>query len=157
MSKIRRNPTFIPAARWLAAVSIAAGMMVPISASANVHDNGAIEILASAAVAYAVVDAVGGFDDKDRHRSRVHSRNDRHDLQARSWKYDRQHRPGHDGRRHDRYEYGTGYRAGHHFNDRSSKRYQKHHNKHHKKDHKVCRGHSDKRGSDRYFRHRAYH
>jgi hypothetical protein len=160
MNNTRRNPIFRPAARWLAAAGIAAGMMVPISASANVRDNGAIEILASAAVAYVVVDAVGGFDDKDRHRSKAHKRDGRHDRQARSWEYERQHRSGHDGRRHDRYWYGGGYRDDHHYYKCSDKHSNKHHEKHDNKHQDAYRRHSDRhdhRGSDRYYRHRAYH
>jgi hypothetical protein len=64
--------------KWLAGAGVAVGLMVPLTASADHNDNGAMEILVSAAVAYAVVDAVGGFDDK-RDDRRYRHRHDRRD------------------------------------------------------------------------------
>jgi hypothetical protein len=111
-----RRPLF----RWLAATGAAAALLVPFSA--NAQNNDVVEVLASAAVAYVIVDAVGGFDDKDRkHRKhhkhqKVHYRHDRyrHDRyrHAKPRKYDRHFGYRHDHRRyrHDHRRYRHDYR-----------------------------------------------
>jgi len=54
--------------RWLVAAGIGVCLVFPLSANADYRNQDAIEILAGAAVAYVLIDAVGGFDDKNRHR-----------------------------------------------------------------------------------------
>lgn len=65
--------------KWLAGAGVAVGLMVPLTASADHNGDGAMEILVSAAVAYAVVDAVGGFDDDRDKDRRYRDRRDRYD------------------------------------------------------------------------------
>jgi hypothetical protein len=141
----RRANLILDSLPWFLAIAgMLGGLMIPLSASADHRSNGAAEVLVSAAVAYAVIDAAGGFKD-DRHGHRpVHYRHDhryhyRHDYHYRHGyhyrsKYDRRYWTRH-GHRHDRYE----------------------HRKHrkHGRDHDRRRSHDRTRG-DRHRLH-AYH
>lgn len=112
-----------PVTRWFVAAGLAVGLMAPLTASADHEGSGAVEILVSAAVAYAVIDAVGGFDDGDRKKHRHRKHYDRKD---------RYHRHGHrksDRRYLTRHEYRHHVRdAGHHHRDfRRGVRWADHH------------------------------
>lgn len=116
-------PESIP--RWLIATGLAVGLMVPLSASADHEGNGAVEILVSAAIAYAVVDAVGGFDDdgkRDRRHRRDRYRDGRHDRDYRSWDDGRRYHARNDQRRHDRHGHRNKHR-GYHAKHRNAHRY----------------------------------
>ncbi len=135
-----------PVARWLALAGLAFGLAVPFSASAHESDNGAVEVLASAAVAYAVIGTTVGFDDHRHH----HRHYDRHD-----WRY----RDGYRGR-HD-WRYRDGYRGRYGWDDRAHRRQDWHAYKHRKwsHDHKRWKDHDNgRRGHDGHdYRARAYH
>lgn len=111
-------PGSIP--RWLIATGIAIGLMFPLSASADHDGNRVAEVLVSTALAYAVIDAVGGFDDKDRHR-RDRYRKRHHDRDYRYWERKHRHRARHDHRRHHRrhchkhWRHHAKYRANHRY------------------------------------------
>ena len=133
-----------PKLRWLALAGVAIGLATPFSASAHANDNDALEVLVSAGIAYAVIDAAGGFD-KDKHRH-VH----RHPHGYRDHRWNDRYR------HHDRY----------HWNGRSHKRQDWHAYRHQpwKHDHKPGKGHKhgpERRGHDgrdgRDYRHRSYH
>lgn len=138
-------------ARWLAAVGAAVAVLMPLTASADHRNDGLVEVLAGAAVAYVVIDAAGGFDGdrdgrrhkrgghRDGHHAGAHYRHDRYDRHPeryRHWQHDRRRWAGHEHWRHDRHRnrHGHGHRA----------------------DHRHGSGHSHRHHQDR-GRHRAYH
>lgn len=127
-----------PKLRWLALAGVAIGLATPFSASAHADDNGTLEVLASAAVAYAVIDAAGGFD-KHRHVHRRYGHDDRYRYRDRDRYHDRYHWSGHSYKRQDWHAYNKGW----------------------KHDHKRCKGHHhgpERRGHDgRDYRFRSYH
>ena len=60
--------------KWLAAAGLAVSLTIPLSASANHEGDAALNLLIGATVAYALVDAVDGFDnDRNRRRGGDHS------------------------------------------------------------------------------------
>ncbi len=132
--------------RWFAAAAgLAGSLMIPLSASADHQGNGAVEILASAAVAYVVIDAVGGFDnDRDRRHKRHGHRDVRHVNHRHRYDHhrDRRHWTRHGHRRYDRH--------GHHHNYRS-------HARKHRVDHRRGSRHARHHRRDNHFRYRAYH
>lgn len=139
MNNHKRSLVTGSAFRWLMTAGATAALLIPLSASADHQDNGLVEIVASAAVAYVVVDAVGGFDDdKDRRkRSRYHDGHRHHHDGYRHREHDRRYWARHDQRRHDDYH-------GH-------RKHWKHHGHGHGKGHRGC-DHRDHR-----YRFRAYH
>jgi hypothetical protein len=139
MNANKRTPTSRHIPRWLAAAGVTASLMVPLSASADHDANGAVEIIISAAVAYAVVDAIGGFDDKDRYdrrRSRDHYRDSRHDRYDRNWDRDRRYWAKHDHGHHDcdRNHRGHGHYHGKHHRKHQSAHRRAHHYRDHRRD-----------------------
>jgi len=167
------NDSFIrrPLFRWLAVAGATASLLVPFSASANQNDD-VVQVLASAAVAYVVVDAVGGFDDKDRkHRKhqklyrhqKVHYRHDRYrhgHWIAKPYRYHRHFRYRHDHRRYDKHGYR--YDRRHAYRDRNAygdrRAYLKGHDK---RQAKGKGGHHDRKadhhGHKERYRRIAYH
>jgi hypothetical protein len=125
--------------RYLALAGLTVGLTVPFSASAHTSDNGAMEVLVSAGIAYAVIDAAGGFD-KHRHNHRhEYGYNDRY-------------------RHRDGYRYENRYR----WDDHSHKGFHKRPNGyawgHDPKRCKVHKHFPERRGHDRHdYRFRAYH
>ena len=110
--------------KWLAVAGLAASLTIPLSASADHDGDAALNLLVGATVAYALVDAVDGFDnDRNRRRGGDH-RGDRHDGANRHFNGDYQHRDKHGrrylrerelrhrGRHHQRHAYRHGYRHG---------------------------------------------
>ncbi|MGD8831239.1 MAG: hypothetical protein PVF57_11605 [Pseudomonadales bacterium] len=135
--------------RWLAAAGIGACLMVPFNANAAYQDNGAVEVLASAAIAYAVIDAAGGFD---KHGRKVvhydHRYGHRYDHRYDRYRWHRQH--------DRRYWYGHN-----HYRDDRHHRKDKH--RHDRRDWGHDRGHNGRghdhhgSGKDQDRRHRAFH
>ena len=80
---------------WLIAAGLASTLLLSLTANAD-DGNGAVEILVSAAIGYAVVDAIGGFDDDDKRRHRHdrhrHDRDDYRDYRYRDRYRDHRHR-----------------------------------------------------------------
>lgn len=140
MTRKISNLLFRSPARWLAAAGAAATLMVPLTASANHQNNDLLEVVATAAVAYVVVDAVGGFDN-DKHRRHKRDRDyyrdqrghDRHPARGQrhgyDWGYNRAHRARTENRRHQAYSYRWHQRQ--HRPD-----HRRHHNQHRKHQHK---------------------
>lgn len=137
-----------PAWRWLALAGVFSVLMIPFSARADHRDDGAMEVLASAAVAYAVIGAAGGFDDH-RH-DRVHYRDHYRDGH-RAWS------------RHDRHDARYCRDARHHHGGWHFDRYKPHKDKYWHKDkyrgnrHRDWDGHHPGRGDGRDYRQRGYH
>lgn len=135
----------------LAAVVLTASLAVPLSARADYGSNGAVEILASAAVAYVVIDAVGGFDDND-HKHRKHRPDYDGDHYRDGRSRDRYYVARSSQQRFDRYgswqsdaRYRCHERDRRHFGHQHGKGHDRHgHKGHH--DHKY-----------RFYRYRAYH
>ena len=73
-------------AKWFAAAGLALSLTVPLSASASHDGDAAINLLVGATVAYALVNAVDGFDN---------DRNRRHDDADRYFRGDYRHRDKH--------------------------------------------------------------
>ncbi|HEY5646830.1 MAG TPA: hypothetical protein VIS76_12845 [Pseudomonadales bacterium] len=94
------------ALRWLAVAGAVIGLSAPLAAKADHRDNDAMEVLASAAIAYVVIDAAGGF--KDGHKHRRHHR--RHDHFPGCG----HHGYGHDGYRQHPHAWGWAPQRGHH-------------------------------------------
>ena len=117
-----------PRLKWLAVAGLAASLTIPLSASADHDGDAALNLLVGATVAYALVDAVDGFDnDRNRRRGGDHRgdhRGDRHDGANRRFNGDYQHRDKHwrrylrerelrhRGRHHQRHAYRHGNRHG---------------------------------------------
>ncbi len=86
-------------AKWFAAAGLALSLTVPLSASASHDGDAAINLLVGATVAYALIEAVDGFDN-DRNRRhdgdrRGGHRGDRHDDADRYFRSDYRHRDKH--------------------------------------------------------------
>jgi len=115
MNSIARifTPGSIP--KWAAAAAVALSLLIPLSASANHERNQTVDILVGAAVAYALFEVAGGFDD---HRYKRHGY--QHDRYYRNDHYRKHNRHAKAHRHHKRHD-GRGYRNKHH---------KKHHNKH---------------------------
>lgn len=140
---LKRGPT----TWWLAAAAgVVVSLMTPLSANAD-QGNDVLEVLASAAVAYVVIDAVGGFDDgRDRRHSRDNYRNGRHADRHDGYKYARDR----DRRVWDRHDHRRSDRRGHH---------RKHcgHARKYRVDHRRGSGHSHHHRRNKHDRYRAYH
>lgn len=109
------------AARWLAVAGVATSLMIPLSARAHGGNNDALEVLVSAGVAYAVIDAAGGFDKDRRDRRHDGRSHDRHDHRYRDHDRDRRHWAKYQQRRHDAY-HGHKHRHDRHCADRHAYR-----------------------------------
>ena len=152
MTRKQSNLLFRSPIRWLATAGAAATLMVPLAANADHRNGDLVEIVASAAVAYVVVDAVGGFDN-DKHRRHKRDRDDYRDQRGPDrhtdrhasrghrngydhWGYSRAHRARVDHRREH------AYRSHQRLHRHDHRRYDNQHRKHHRKQSKH---------------HRAYH
>ena len=129
-----------PKLRWLALAGVAIGLATPFSASAHANDNGAMEVLVSAGIAYAVIDAAGGFDKHRKVHRHQHGYNER-------YRHNDRHR-------WDRYRYHDRY----HWQGHSHKRQDWHAYQHKAWKHDNKRGKGHKHGSERRdYRSRSYH
>ena len=136
--------------RWVAAAALAISLLIPLSARADHERNQTFEIIAGAAVVYALFDAAGAFDD-DRHHHRHKRHGYRHDGYYRNDRYARHHnrhykRPHHykghvKHRGYDRYRGHDRHRG----YDKHSYRNKHHNNKHYNR---------HKRHGDRYTAYR---
>ena len=115
-------PDSIP--RWLIATGITVCLMAPLSASADHRaNNDAVNLLIGAATAYALIEIVKGYDDRD--RSDVHHRrhgydNRRYDRDYRYRADDRRYRTHHDGHRNKHRRHHAKYNAGHQYGSDSN-------------------------------------
>ena len=105
--------------KWAATATVTLGLLVPLSASANHERNQTVDILLGAAVAYALFEVAGGFDD-NRHHHRYKRHGYHHDRHYRNDRYRKHYRHANANRHHKRHD-SRGYRNKHH---------KKHHNKH---------------------------
>ncbi len=117
--------------RWVAAAALAISLLIPLSARADHERNQTIEIIAGVAVAYALLDAAGTFDDDRRH-----------------------HRYKRHGYRHDGYYRNDRY-GKHHNRHYKPQRHYKGHAKHHGYD--KHRGHDRHRGYDKHSYRNQHH
>ena len=138
----------------VATTGMLAGLISPLSVQAD-QGSDVVEILASAAIAYVVVDAVGGFDDKRKHKH----------------KHKQKHRYTRDRHRHERYSshrsmYRGSWERDRHGRDwrqvrRSSTRHHHREQVRHGRSHRADRGRGPNRSGhqhhDRHYRYRAYH
>jgi hypothetical protein len=105
--------------KWVAAAAVAISLMIPLSASANHERNEALELVVTAAIAYAIFDAVGDFDDERYYRRHSNHRyhDDHYNRHDRYRGHKRHHRAHGKHRRHDRHGYRNkkhnGYRSKH--------------------------------------------
>lgn len=99
-SVVTRDVALRHRAKWLATAGLALSLTIPLSASAGHDGDAAINLLVGATVAYALIDAVDGFDDD---RNRRHGGG--HRRKHRSARHDDAHRYFRGGYRHGDYRW----------------------------------------------------
>lgn len=148
MTRRISNLLFRSPIRWLATAGAAATLIVPLAASADHQNNDLVGIVASAAVAYVVVDAVGGFDN-DKHRRHKRDRDYYRDQRGHDRHASRGHRNG-----YDHWGYNRAHRARiEHRRQHAYGGHQRKHRQDHRRHHDQHRNHHRKSNKQ----HRAYH
>lgn len=104
--------------RWLATAAVAISLLIPLSARADHDRNQTLEIIAGAAIAYAIFDAAGTFDDDRRHhkynRHGYHRYGYEHDGYYQNNRYGKHHNRHYKAKRQHKRHDNHGYRNKHH-------------------------------------------